>query len=164
RKAHMTDNQEDARKLIDRYWEDLLKLEPILGTEVGDERYDGRLPDPSEAGLAHREAVQRAAIADLAAIDRSSLDVSTRTTLDVLEAIALRDLDAIEYRFDRFSAPLHIWGPAGLIAELASRQRVDTPERRERYLRRLEALSAYLDQMGKVAGGGMRAGQTGPEV
>ena len=160
----MTDNEQDARALIDRYWEDLLELEPILGTEVGDERYDDRLPDPSEAGLAHREAVQRQAIADLAGIDRSSLDVSTRTTLDVLEAIALRDLDAIEYRFDRFSAPLHIWGPAGLIAELASRQRVDTPERRERYFRRLEALPAYLDEMGKVARDGMRVGQTVPEV
>src|SRR6266511_2692500 len=129
RTALMTDNEEKARALVDRYWEDLLQLEPILGTEVGDERCDDRLPDPSEAGLAHREAVQRGAIADLAGIDRSSLDVSTRTTLDVLEAIALRDLDAIEYRFDRFSAPLHIWGPAGLIAELASRQPVDMPER-----------------------------------
>src|SRR6266542_2365308 len=80
------------------------------------------------------------------------------------DARALGDLDAIEYRFDRFAAPLHLWGPAGLIAELASRQRVDTPERRERYLRRLEAVPAYLDEMGKVARDGMRVGQTVPEV
>ena len=41
-----------AQALVDRYWEELLELEPILGTEVGDERFDDRLPDPTEAGPA----------------------------------------------------------------------------------------------------------------
>src|SRR5438128_10717431 len=105
----MDDVDQPARELADRYWEDLLALEPILATEVGDERFDERLPDPSEEGRARREAIQRAALTALEGIERSALDVTTRTTLDVMEAIARRDLDDLEYRFDRFGAVLHLW-------------------------------------------------------
>ena len=48
----MTETHDAARALVDRYWEGLLELEPFLGTMVGDDRYDDRLPDPSEAGRA----------------------------------------------------------------------------------------------------------------
>ena len=46
----MTETDQDWRAVADRYWDDLLELEPILGTEVGDERFDDRLPDPTAAG------------------------------------------------------------------------------------------------------------------
>jgi uncharacterized protein (DUF885 family) len=160
----MNDVEGEARALAERYWEQLLELEPILATEVGDERFDDKLPDPSEAGLARRETVQREALKGLEGIDRSALDEETRTTLDVMEAIARRDLDAVEHRFDRFHAALHMWGPAGLVAELASRQLVDTPERRERYFRRLEAIPRYLEEIGKILGEAAAIGQTVPEV
>ena len=41
----MQDAAEEALRLVDRYWERILEFEPILGTEVGDERFDDRLPD-----------------------------------------------------------------------------------------------------------------------
>ncbi len=41
---------ERARTLADRYWLELIEIEPLLGTEAGDERFDDRLGDPSEAG------------------------------------------------------------------------------------------------------------------
>jgi uncharacterized protein (DUF885 family) len=160
----MSEAAPQAGELAERYWEDLLELEPMLGTEVGDERYDDRLPDPSEEGLAHRADVQRRALAELEGIDRSALDVTARTTLDVMEAIAQRDLDSVEYRFDRFTAVVHIWGPAQLLAELASRQRADTDERRERYLRRLQAVPGYLDEMCRIIREAATLGQTVPEV
>src|SRR5207244_4701913 len=153
-----------VRELADRYWEDLLALEPLLATEVGDERFDDVLPDPSEEGRAKRETVQRAALTALEGIERGALDVTTRTTLDVMEAIAHRDLDDLEYRFDRFGAVLHLWGPPGLLAELGSLQRADTRERRERYLGRLKAIPAYLEEIGRVATEAADVGQTVPEV
>ena len=45
------DATDRARSLADRYWEEMLQLEPLVGTMVGDERYDDRLSDPSEAGI-----------------------------------------------------------------------------------------------------------------
>jgi uncharacterized protein (DUF885 family) len=160
----MDDRDRQAREVIDRYWDDLLELEPMLGTEVGDERFDDRLPDPGEEGRARREMVQRGALTAIQGIERSALDETTRTTLDVMEAIAKRDLDQLEYRMDRFHAVIHLWGPPGLLAELGSLQRADTPERRERYLLRLQAVPAYLDEIGRIAEEGAQAGQTVPDV
>src|SRR5436190_18205470 len=160
----MDDRDRQARELIDRYWDDLLELEPLLGTEVGDERFDDRLPDPGEEGRARREMIQRGALTAIQGIERSALDETTRTTVDVMEAIARRDLDQLEYRMDRFHAVMHLWGPPGLLAELGSLQRADTPERQERYLQRLKAVPAYLEEIGRTASEAAEVGQTVPDV
>ncbi|MGZ4154715.1 MAG: hypothetical protein ACXVQ0_09560 [Actinomycetota bacterium] len=73
-----------ARALVDRYWEGLLETEPLLGTQVGDERYDDRLPDPSDAGIAARQTLHRGALEELALLDRDVEDLGLRTTLDML--------------------------------------------------------------------------------
>src|SRR6266545_2512523 len=114
-----------ARALVDDYWEGLIEADPLLGTLVGDERFDDRLPDPSEAGRSKRQAMHRRALRQL-------------------EAIALRDLAEIEHRLDRLRVVSHLWGPGQLFGELGSLQRADTPERLDRYLARLAAAPAFF--------------------
>jgi uncharacterized protein (DUF885 family) len=160
----MTDESNAARALVDRYWEQLLEHEPILGTLVGDERYDDRLPDPSEAGLAARETLHRSALEELALLDRDLADVGLRTSLDILEAIASREVAALEHRLDRLSAVSHLWGPGGLVGELASMQRADTPERLERYVARLRSTPAYYGAILDVMRDGLAAGVVAPRV
>jgi uncharacterized protein (DUF885 family) len=153
-----------ARTLADRFWEELLEDDPLLGTMVGDERHDDRLSDPSDAGLAVRERRCRAALDELAGIDRSSLDETLRTTLDVVDAIAVRELAEIEHRVDRLRAVTHLWGPGQLLGEMGSLQRADTPERLDRFLGRLAAAPAYYAAVCEVARDGVRAGVTAPQV
>jgi uncharacterized protein (DUF885 family) len=153
-----------AFELADRYWEDLLIIDPFIGTEIGDERYDDRLPDPSEQGLARREEVSGRALDELGAIDRPDLGVDLRTTLDVLEAIARRELDEVQLRLDRFRVVNHLSGPGNLLAVLGSLQRADTPERLEKYVRRLEAFPRFLGEIGKVALEAARLGQVQPAL
>jgi uncharacterized protein (DUF885 family) len=160
----MSETSDAARDLVDRYWERLLVDEPILGTMVGDERYDDRLSDPGEAGRAARMTLHRSALEELALLDRDLDDEALRTTLDVLEAIAAREIAALEHRLDRLSAVSHLWGPGGLIGELASMQRADTPERLDRYVARLSATPPYYDAMIDVMRDGVAAGVTGPRV
>lgn len=160
----MTEAAEAARDLVDRYWEQLLEDEPILGTMVGDERYDDRLSDPSEAGRAARMTLHRSALEELALLDRDLDDEDLRTTLDVLEAIAAREIAALDHRLDRLSAVSHLWGPGGLIGELASMQRADTPERLDRYVARISATPPYYDAMIDVMRDGVDAGVTSPRV
>ncbi len=155
-------NRTDA--LVDRYWDELLELEPTLGTSVGDERYDDRLPDPGEAGRAASEAVHRAALAEASAIDRGALDPARRATLDVAEAIARRYLAELEHRTDRLSAANHLWGPGQMLGEIASVQQTDTPERLERYEARLRAFPAFLEAWAEVGRDGVAAGITAPRV
>jgi uncharacterized protein (DUF885 family) len=156
--------EKSATELADRFWEGVLEHEPILGTMVGDERYDDRLPDPSEAGLDRRERFYEGALSDLDSIDRPTLDLDLRTTMDVLETGAKRELDFIAHRIDRFYGVTHLFGPGNLLADLASTQRADTPERLEKYLGRLSAIPAYLEATGQVAEEAARIGQTVPRL
>ena len=96
----MTDT-ERALALADRFWEELLERDPTFATAIGDDRYDDRLPDIGESGRALSETRNRAALEELATIDRASLDLTLRTTMDVLEAIATQTLRGIELRTDR---------------------------------------------------------------
>jgi uncharacterized protein (DUF885 family) len=155
---------EPAAALVDRYWEGLLELEPLIGTMVGDERNDDRLADPSEAGRERRLAFQRDALDELAGIDRSALDVTMRTSLDVLESISQRDLAELAHRFDRLQVVSHLWGPGQLLAELSSMQRTDSPERLDRYLARLSAIPAFLAAIDEIVREGVTSGTLAPRV
>jgi uncharacterized protein (DUF885 family) len=160
----MTETHDAARALVDRYWEGLLELEPFLGTMVGDDRYDDRLPDPSENGRAARQTFHRNALDELALLERDLDDEGLRTTLDMLEAIALRELSSLEHRLDRLWAVSHLWGPGGLVGELASMQRVDGDERLGRYVARLEASPRYYDAVLEIMRDGVAAGVTAPRI
>jgi uncharacterized protein (DUF885 family) len=151
-----------ARDLAERFWERLLELEPIIGTYIGDERYDDRLPDPSEEGLEERRRFYSSSLADLERIDRSALDEDIRTTLDVLETGSHRELENIRLRIDRFYGVTHLFGPGNLLADLGSLQRADNPDRLEKYVRRLEAVGPYLEAISEVADEAVKAGQTVP--
>jgi uncharacterized protein (DUF885 family) len=160
----LTEPHDAARALVDRYWEKLLELEPLLGTMVGDERFDDRLPDPSEAGRAERETLHRSGLEELALVERDLDDQDLRTTLDVLEAIAAREIASLEHRLDRLNCVSHLWGPGGVIGELASMQRADTPERLERYVTRLGRAPAYYDAVIEVTRDGLASGVIAPRV
>jgi uncharacterized protein (DUF885 family) len=155
---------ERAAALADRAWEELLEREPTFATAIGDERYDDRLPDISEEGRATSETRNRAALAELATIDRAGLDVTLRTTMDVLEAIATQALAAIEHRTDRLYVVNHFVGPGVLLGDIASIQRTDTPEHVDRYEQRLRALPQYLDTCAEIAREGIASGVVSPRI
>lgn len=157
-----TEADQQARVLADRFWDQLLELEPIIGTQVGDERFDDRLPDRSATGLAARKEVFQDTLTQLDGLERDALGVEARTTLDVAEAIARQGMDAIAFRMDHFEAVSHLFGPGQLLAELGSLQRADTPERAQRYAARLAAIPMYLKQVGATALEGAATGMTAP--
>lgn len=158
------DQASRARDLADRYWLALIEIAPLLGTEAGDERFDDRLGDPSEAGRAHDEDVHRAALEELATIDRAALPASERGTMDVLEAIARRGLSELEHRLDRLYAASYFSGPVAMLGAIASLQRADTPERLDRYVARLRAFPPYLEAWADVVRDGVATGVTSPRV
>ena len=160
----MSDADRAARELADRCWDQLLEREPLLGTEVGDERFDDRLPDPSEAGRTLARQQNEAALADLAAIDRAALSPVLRGTIDLLEAIARRQLADLEHRTDRLAVVTHLWGPGQLLAEMGSLQRTDTRERLERYLARLAAVPGYLAALPEIMREGIDSGVLAPSI
>jgi uncharacterized protein (DUF885 family) len=153
-----------AQALADRYWEELLEREPTFATAIGDKRYDDRLPDIGEEGRALSESRNRAALDELATIDRSGLDITLRTTMDILEAIATQTLAAIELRTDRLYVVNHFVGPGVLLGDIASIQRTDTPEQLDRYEQRLRAFPRYLETCAEIAREGLTTGVVSPRI
>src|SRR4029450_8249499 len=71
---------------------------------------------------------------------------------------------ALDHRTDRLNAVSHLWGPAGLVGELASLQRADMPERIERYAARIAATPAFYDAELEIMREGIADGGTAPRV
>lgn len=166
----MNETDLTARGFADRYWDDLLSLEPVVATMAGDERFDDRLPDWTSEGRARRVQVQRNALDEIERIDRSAIGVAARTALDMVESIAHRELEFMRHRFERFWAVSHMFyggyyfGPPQLLAQIGSAQRANTPERLERYVARLKAVPAYLAVYMNIMEEAVQAGQTAPLV
>src|SRR4029453_2501882 len=103
----MGDDGTAADRLLGRYWGGLLEVEPLLGTAIGDERFDDRRPDPGPTGRPARERLHRGALEELGLLEVDELDEDRRVSLDILEAIARRDLAVLEHRPDRLNAGTH---------------------------------------------------------
>jgi uncharacterized protein (DUF885 family) len=156
--------EERARALVDRYWEGLLAVEPLLGTMVGDDRYDHLLSDPSEAGRASADTLHRSVAAEIGAIDREALGDDDRATLDVAASIAASGIAGLEHRIDRLEVANQMHGPVTLLGELGSLQRVDGSDALARYEARLRAIPTHLEAWEEVAREAVGAGVTLPGV
>ena len=130
--------------LADGFWEDFLQREPIYATTLGDERYDERLGDPGPEGRARERAAYDAVLAGAAAIDRATLGVEDRITLDMLETVARVGLAQLDQELHQLAVVDQMAGPQQIPGELAIFQRVDSAERLERLLARLAVYPAYM--------------------
>jgi uncharacterized protein (DUF885 family) len=153
---------QQVRELVDRFWEGLLEREPLLGTYVGDERYDDRLPDLTETGRAAEESASREAIRELDAIG-DPLD-EAQADADLMRAICARSIARLEQRIDRFEVVNHMHGVGTMLAQVASLQQADTPERIDRYEARLRAFPAMLDAATDIAREAVATGVVVPRI
>ena len=146
--------------LATRFWEGFLEREPVYATVLGDERYDDRLGDPGPAGRAREAEALRDVLARAARIDREGLGVEDRITLDMLEVVARIGLAQDEQKLYQLGSVDQLSGPQILPGQLARFQRVDTPERFERLIRRLEGYPAYLREHEENLAEGVAEGRT----
>src|SRR5262249_28326208 len=131
-----------------------------MGTDIGDERYDGLLENTSAEGRAAALRVYEETLAALADVDRSAVSEEERLTADLLEFAAVRGLARAE--LNRLSAATHNQFPAVILPAIASLQRVGDASGLDRYLERLHALPAYFVGWAEVLREGIEAKQTSP--
>ena len=146
--------------LADRFWQWYLARNPIYATVLGDERYDDRLADPSAAGRAEEAAGLKGFLADAQQIDRPTLDQEDTITLDMLEVVARIWLRQLDHDVHHFEAMDQMSGPQSLPGDLSRFQRVDTPERMDRLIRRLEQFPDHLAEHRANLLEGIAAGRT----
>jgi uncharacterized protein (DUF885 family) len=136
----------DPRRFADDYWDQVLALRPLLATQIGDERFDDRLPSFSDETRGRATSLHRDALATVERLLPAATDAEARRTLLMVAGLARNDLAALAIGYDHFEVLSHMWGPGTILATLASVQATDTPARLERYLSRLGAFRSYIDE------------------
>jgi uncharacterized protein (DUF885 family) len=130
--------------LADRFWQWFLVRSPMYATVLGDERYDDRLPDPTPEGRATEVAGLKGFLEDAQQIERSGLSQEDSITLDMLEVVARIWLRQHAHDTHHFDAMDQMGGPQNLPGDMSRFQRLDTPERLDRAIARLEKFPHYL--------------------
>jgi uncharacterized protein (DUF885 family) len=146
--------------LADRFWQWFLSRQPIYATVLGDERYDDRLPDPTAEGRAEEVAGLKGFLADAQAIERAGLSQEDILTVDMLEVVARIALRQHAHDVHHFEAVDQMGGPQNVPGDMSRFQRLDTPERLEKAILRLEAFPHYLAAHRANLLDGIAAGRT----
>jgi uncharacterized protein (DUF885 family) len=147
-------------ELADRFWQWFLSRSPIYATVLGDERYDDRLADPSAEGRAEEVAGLKSFLADAEAINRDGLTQEDTITLDMVDVVARIWLRQHAHNVHHFDAVDQMGGPHNVPGDMSRFQRLDSPERMDRAIRRLEAFPEFLAEHRANLLDGIAAGRT----
>ncbi len=133
---------------IAKTWlDELARSSPTYATQLGDHRFDGGLPDVSEAGRKARAAQVKATKDKLAAMDRAALSRDNQ----VDAAMLTESLDAETFRAEKLQD--WAWDPLGYASltggslySLMARDFAPLPERLLNAVARMEKMPALLEQ------------------
>ena len=131
--------------LAQTYWDERLAADPLEATEVGDRRFDDKLPDLSPEGLAADRARLQRLQARVAAVPAQALSPGDRVTLGLLAGEIDADLA-------RASCELEDWavdareGPQVVFLRLAELQPVRTVGEGRALATRWGKIGAAIDQ------------------
>ncbi|MBO9574827.1 MAG: DUF885 domain-containing protein [Sphingobium sp.] len=128
-----------------RYVDSIARFSPVAGTQLGDHRYDDRLPDITAAGRARQADFARKLLAELKALDFRALSRDNQ-----VDALMLRN--QLDYDlWDLETLQSWSWNvqsyndnAAGALYNLAARDFAPWPQRLKAAAKRMEALPAFL--------------------
>src|SRR5262245_25934957 len=95
----------DFSQLADRVIDEGLRCDPVLASELGDHRFDDRLPDFSSVAMAQRTTILREAVDALSGVDIDRLDRAHQLDHEQLQSVLERLL------FDVTELREHEWNP-----------------------------------------------------
>ena len=155
----MTDESKALEQLAAEYWEFRLQDEPLMATQLGDRRYDDRLPDITPEGRRRREDKYRSIIGRSEALPRALLSDADRLTLTALLVDAGSLLDYSQCRLEEWALdPLQ--GPQIEFANVESYQPIETPEQGRAMVKRWAAMGPYFDSLIADLERGLNSGKT----
>jgi uncharacterized protein (DUF885 family) len=147
--AHPATAGPELERLVERYFDELLELSPLLATYIGDARFNDRLPN--SIGPEHRaqvKALDERYLADARRLDPAALTPAERVTWDIFIRERERALQA-----ERFPGHLLPVNQAGSLlttfAALGSGQNAQpfaTVQDYENWLRRVDGFVVWIDQ------------------
>jgi uncharacterized protein (DUF885 family) len=134
---------DELRRLADSYLDDLMRRHPDTATELGEHRFDGLLPDRSEAALADERRSLDGYAARLTDLDLMALPPELRVDAAMLADDVARRLFEIEELREHTWNPL-LANPGQAIYLLLARDYAPLPERLRVLAGRLAAVPDSL--------------------
>lgn len=156
----------EAKKLhalMEADWQWRLEQFPTRATEIGDARFDDRLPDLSLEAIDRRKRYHRERLAKIQRIERSRLSAEDALNYDLFRREAAEDVesDAFPEEYLLLSARD---GVHQLLSELAQQIPRRSVKDLENFLARMRAYPAHVDQHIALLRRGVAAGVTAPRV
>ena len=152
--------------LVERYFDELMALNPMTATMYGDHRFDDKLAlDPSPAHREAMRALNQRFLDAVASIDPAGLAEEDRLTRELFLRERRTDLEA--ERFPAYRMPLDQFN-GGIPEALAlygageSAQPFETVEDYERWIRRARQFPAWVDAAIAAMREGVETGVTVP--
>jgi len=141
-------------------WEEMLRGDPVFASNLGDDRYLGKLKDLSVAGLASRRERLEALSARAAAMNAAALAAADRVTLDLLREELERALIFHDAHFEQW-----LVNPSGAphieLQNLVEDQPAHTQAERDAMLARWAAMPVHVEQARQALLAGKREGRVG---
>ncbi len=134
----------DLQTLFEREWQRDLADNPLAASYRGDRRYDDRWPDISAAAQQARDAADARVLKDLATIPRGKLSPADQLNYDLFRLEYEDRVASVPFRTEYYEIRARE-GPQSL-NETTEIMRFETVADYDLWLKRLEALPAYLDQ------------------
>ncbi len=141
-----TTSSDSLRALADRFWEHFLAAYPTWATVIGDRRFDDRLDDPSQAGVAARLVWLDQIAAEAGAIDPAGLTSIERVTRQMLVDEASDHAASLRTGINEWTVdPLQ--GPIMNILDTVDYQTIRTPEDGQALVERYRGIGRYFDAL-----------------
>jgi uncharacterized protein (DUF885 family) len=153
--------------IFDEYFEELLELNPLLATSIGDPRYNDRLPvSIAPEWRARSEKLARDYLARLDQVERASLPAQDQLSYDIFRSARERDIEG--FRYPGHLIPLNqFYSMPNGFAQLGSgngQQPFKTVKDYEDFLKRMDGFVAWTDQAIANMREGTAKGYTLPRV
>lgn len=144
----------DLHALFDAEWQRALRDSPESASYLGDARYDDRWSDVSLDAYEQRNKADRAALKQLASIDRAAMAPAEQLNYDLFER-QYREAVA-DYPYRQFLLPLNQRGGIQTQDEILEVLRFDSTAAYENWLQRLQSLPALIEQTETLMRAGIR--------
>ncbi len=139
----MNEVTEGFRALADRIVDDLLSWDPVAATWLGDHRFDGQLPDYSDAHLEVLRIANEDHLTALDAVDDVELGLEDAVDLEILRAaLARAHFEITELRPTTWN-PM-VWNPGTALHLILARDYAPLAERLDALRSRLAAVPDFL--------------------
>jgi uncharacterized protein (DUF885 family) len=135
---------EPLLKLFDATWQEDLADDPLQATQLGDARYNDKLPDMSQETLELRQKKNYQRLQTLAKVKRDKLTPADQLNYDLFERDIKTRIRAYQFKPWMFALTTNS-GPQ-MLAEVAEYAPFNTVKDYDNWIARINASGTYIDQ------------------